>query len=115
MIPSESQVNTEPMVAIDLESLTAKTQDFLRGQFSTLLKLPAHAIDPQAALEQYGIDSILAMKLTSGLEQTFGRLPKTLFFEYQTIAALTGYFVQSHAARLTALFQASMAETLCDS
>ncbi|MGA3089271.1 MAG: SDR family NAD(P)-dependent oxidoreductase, partial [Terriglobales bacterium] len=54
--------------------------------------------DPQAALEEYGIDSILAMKLTNQLEQTFGSLSKTLFFEYQTIAELAGYFVKAHPA-----------------
>src|SRR5262249_1133268 len=60
--------------------------------------------DPQAALEKYGIDSILAMKLTSQLEHTFGSLSKTLFFEYQTIRELTDYFTQSHSAQLTQLF-----------
>ena len=45
------------------------------------------------ALENYGIDSILAMNLTNQLEKTFGSLPKTLFFEYQTIRELAGYFV----------------------
>ena len=62
--------------------------------------MPYHRIDPQAALENYGIDSILAMKLTNHLEKSFGSLSKTLFFEYQTIAGLTGYFVKAHRAIL---------------
>src|SRR5262249_52696782 len=69
-----------------------------------LLKLPAHKIDAQVGLEQYGIDSILAMQLTNQLEKTFGSLPKTLFFEYQTIRELTGYFIQQYPAQLAALF-----------
>src|SRR5947209_5580163 len=36
------------------------------------------------------------MKLTNHLEKTFGSLSKTLFFEYQTIAGLAGYFVKAH-------------------
>ncbi|HXH41887.1 MAG TPA: beta-ketoacyl synthase N-terminal-like domain-containing protein, partial [Thermoanaerobaculia bacterium] len=88
---------------IDNESLAERTQDFLRKQFSGLLKMPFHKIDPHAALEQYGIDSILAMKLTSALEKTFGSLSKTLFFEYQTIRELAEYFVAGHAAQLTVL------------
>src|SRR5260370_20370011 len=65
---------------IDPDNLVEKTQDYLRRQCSELLKLPSHTIDPQAALEKYGIDSILAMKLTNQLEKTFGSLSKTLFF-----------------------------------
>ncbi|HEV3036480.1 MAG TPA: SDR family NAD(P)-dependent oxidoreductase [Candidatus Angelobacter sp.] len=83
---------------INKESLAEKMQDYLRKQFSGLLKLPAHKIDAQAPLEKYGIDSILAMRLTNELEKTFGSLSKTLFFEYQTIAALAGYFVKAHPA-----------------
>ncbi|MCU1347161.1 MAG: hypothetical protein JWO56_191, partial [Acidobacteria bacterium] len=84
--------------------LIEQARNFLRREFSALLKLPAHKIDSQAALERYGIDSILALKLTSQLEKTFGALSKTLFFEYQTIQELAQYFVQSHAARLATLF-----------
>ena len=93
------------------DSLLEKTQDYLRKQFSSLLKLPFHRIDPQAALENYGMDSILAMKLTNQLEKTFGSLSKTLFFEYQTIAGLTGYFVTQYAKQLTVLFAATANRT----
>src|SRR5262249_38749871 len=85
-------------VEIGSDILVAQTQDYLRKQFSELMKLPSHKIDPQAALEEYGIDSILAMKLTNQLEKTFGSLSKTLFFEYQTIAGLARYFVKAHQA-----------------
>ena len=93
------------------DSLLETTQDYLRKQFSSLLKLPFHRIDPQAALENYGMDSILAMKLTNQLEKTFGSLSKTLFFEYQTIAGLTGYFVTQYAKQLTVLFAATANRT----
>jgi len=89
------------------DTLVEKTQEYLCRQFSELLRLPYHKIDPQAALEEYGIDSILAMKLTNHLEKTFGSLSKTLFFEYQTIHELSKYFTQSHLARLKTLFAAA--------
>ncbi|MBZ5509495.1 MAG: SDR family NAD(P)-dependent oxidoreductase, partial [Acidobacteriia bacterium] len=108
---SSSQVAGEPSVAVETgaaemnpDSLVEQTQDYLRKELSELLRLPSHKIDPQAALENYGIDSILAMKLTNQLEKTFGALSKTLFFEYQTIHALTKYFTQAHLARLETLF-----------
>src|SRR5579863_3544088 len=82
----------------EARGLEERTQDYFRRQFSELLHLPFQRIDAQAALENYGIDSILAMKLTNQLEKTFGPLSKTLFFEYQTIAELAGYFIKAHAA-----------------
>ncbi|SDX41012.1 SDR family NAD(P)-dependent oxidoreductase [Lysobacter enzymogenes] len=83
--------------------LNERCIEFLRAQFAQVLKLAAHRLDPQAPLERYGIDSILAMDLTGQLERSFGSLPKTLFFEYQSIAELAGYFVRDHAPRLGAL------------
>ncbi len=102
--PIGPEPSAAPVIAVDGDSLVEKTEGYLRRECSELLKLPFQAIDPQAALEKYGIDSILAMKLTGQLEKTFGTLSKTLFFEYQTIRELAGYFAQSHAVRLAALF-----------
>jgi polyketide synthase PksL len=65
-----------------------------------VLELPSGRIDAQAPLERYGIDSILAMRFTTHLEKTFGMLSKTLFFEYQSVAALAGYFVRKHPQAL---------------
>src|SRR5262249_52344583 len=90
-------------VQLDAESLAEKTQDYLRERLSEVLKLPPHKIDRQAALERYGIDSILAMQLTNQLEKTFGSLPKTLFFEYQTIRELAEYLIAHNRGHLTAL------------
>src|SRR4029077_2158133 len=107
-LPSVPQAEQRPAGSgIHSASLPEKTQDYLRRQFSALLQLPAYQIDSQAPLEIYGIDSILAMKLTNQLEQTFGSLPKTLFFECQTIAGLTGYFMQKYSEKLAAIFAGS--------
>ena len=77
-----------------------RVERFLCDILAAVLKLPAERIDTRAALENYGIDSILALDLTRALEARFGALPKTLFFEYLTIAELAGYFAKSHAATL---------------
>ena len=80
--------------------LVAAAEAFLCKQLAATLKLQAHQVDARAALEDYGIDSILALDLTRLLESTFGPLPKTLFFEYLTIGELAGYFARNHAAAL---------------
>jgi polyketide synthase PksN len=102
-LPEHSITCAATAPAMDHTSLVGNTEEYLCRQFSELLRLPYSKIDPQAALEEYGIDSILAMKLTNHLEKTFGPLSKTLFFEYQTIRELTQYFTQCHLARLHTL------------
>ncbi|MGH8082619.1 MAG: SDR family NAD(P)-dependent oxidoreductase, partial [Lysobacter sp.] len=98
------------------DALREKALDYLCRQCSQVLKIPAARLRPQAPLEQYGIDSILAMKLVTHLETVFGRLPKTLTFEYQTIAQLNDYFCTAHADRLISLLspQAVLPSTATD-
>ena len=84
--------------------LNDKTQQFLRKQLSQVLKIPSTKIDVKAPLENYGIDSILAMNLTSLLEKTFGSLSKTLLFEYRSVLELSQYFINSHKTQLEKIF-----------
>ncbi len=79
--------------------IRAKTEWFLKGILGREIKLAAEKIHSREPLEKYGIDSVMVMNLTRELEQDFGELSKTLFFEYQTISELAGYFVQ-HYPRL---------------
>ncbi|MGZ5445522.1 MAG: SDR family NAD(P)-dependent oxidoreductase [Thermoanaerobaculia bacterium] len=109
-VAEPSRIDAEGIDAgIEAETFAEKTEEYLRKQLSGLLKLPWQAIDAEAPLEEYGIDSMLAMKLTNQLEETFGSLPKTLFFEVQTIRALRDHFLAQYASELTALFAPSIA------
>ncbi len=85
-------------------NLLEKTREYLRKQFSTVLKISINKIDTAAALEKYGIDSVVAMNLTGQLEKTFGKLSKTLFFEYQTIDELSEYISRNFQETLLTLF-----------
>lgn len=106
-IDGEQDPKESAEITVDVDSIVEKTEEYLRVQFSEILKLPSHQIDSDAALERYGINSILAMNLTSQLEKTFGALSKTLFFEYQTIAELREYFVENYQSALEDLFKVS--------
>ena len=103
----ETETPSAALAQVASNDLAQKTQDFLLREFSGVLRLPAQKIDPQAHFETYGVDSIAALELTDQLEETFGPLSATLFFEYQTLRELTGYFLQSHADRLAELFPPS--------
>ncbi len=61
-------------------------------------------------MDVYGINSVMVMQLTNALEKTFGPLSKPLFFEHQTIDALSDYFIESHAAQLHMLLANSHTE-----
>ncbi|MGP1683776.1 MAG: SDR family NAD(P)-dependent oxidoreductase, partial [Giesbergeria sp.] len=80
--------------------LAQQAGQYLRTLFADTLHLPPASVEIDLPLERYGIDSILAMKLTTALEAVFGSLSKTLFFEYQTLQALAEHFVAHHAATL---------------
>ncbi len=91
--------------------LRSQVRDFLRREFAPLLKIAPAQIDIDEALENYGINSILAMSLTAQLEKHLGPLPKTLFFEYQTVAALGEHLAQAYRAPLQALLAPAVEHT----
>jgi acyl transferase domain-containing protein/acyl carrier protein len=78
------------------EALVEQTESYLKELLAHELQLPAHRIDPKDPLERYGIDSVMIMALTRKLEGQFGKLSKTLFFEYRSIHELAGYFLEQH-------------------
>lgn len=89
--------------SITNEELLNKTEAYLKEVLSDEIKIPVSKIKSQAPLEEYGIDSVLMVALTRQLEQDFGEISKTLFFEYQTIAELGEYFVNQYRERLLEL------------
>ncbi|KAF6584064.1 SDR family NAD(P)-dependent oxidoreductase, partial [Paenibacillus sp. EKM211P] len=91
----------EPEIAQDL--LVEKAANYLKQLLATSIRLPARQIEADAPMEKYGIDSIMIRQLTRELEKTFGTLPKTLFFEYQSIRELTQYFLEVHQKQLIQL------------
>ncbi|WP_407711722.1 SDR family NAD(P)-dependent oxidoreductase [Bacillus inaquosorum] len=78
--------------------------DYLKKRLSAVLEIPLERLAADAPLENYGIDSVMIMKLTRQLEEHFGPLSKTLFFEYQTIQELADYLVKAHSHTLIKLF-----------
>lgn len=84
-------------------SLREKAVQYLKNLLSSVINLSADRIDADASMDKYGIDSIMIMQMTNQLENTFGSLPKTLFFEYQSIQTLTGYFLETYHDRLVEL------------
>lgn len=76
--------------------LRVAAESLLADVLAEELRVPVGRVDPEAAFEQFGIDSIMVMRLSQRLERDFGPLPKTLFFRYGTLRELAGYFVERH-------------------
>ncbi|MEL7148480.1 MAG: beta-ketoacyl synthase N-terminal-like domain-containing protein, partial [Bacteroidota bacterium] len=76
---------------------------YFRELLSKNINLPAEQIDVEKLMDEYGIDSVMVMKMTNELEEKFGSLSKTLFFEYQTIRELTDYFMETFPQELAEL------------
>lgn len=91
-IPTPASTNAHE----DKASLLENTETYLKQILAREAKLPLSKIRAHEPLENLGIDSLLIMTLTRELERVFGELPKTLFFEYQTLAELTEYFVDHY-------------------
>ncbi|WPQ61784.1 SDR family NAD(P)-dependent oxidoreductase [Chitinophaga sancti] len=97
-IPAEEQ-----LVSFTEDQLQEKTEQYLMKFLSRVLKVPTSKMEAGAPMEKYGIDSVMVIQLTNQLEDVFGPLSRTLFFEYQHIKSLAGYFIENHHKQLLAL------------
>lgn len=61
-------------------------------------------INPSLHFERYGIDSLMIVDMTNTLEAICGRLPKTLFFEYNNLTDLCAYLTKQHGESLSKYF-----------
>jgi amino acid adenylation domain-containing protein len=89
--------------AVNEEVLYAASLTYLRSLLTKELRMKEQKLDAETPFEQYGIDSIMITKLTNCLEAVFERIPRTLFFECQTLAELTEYFVEVYPDKLIQL------------
>ncbi|WJQ79782.1 SDR family NAD(P)-dependent oxidoreductase [Brevibacillus brevis] len=97
-IPSHSDrgTSTEDM-------LREKSTAYFKQLVGETLKIPFDQIDSSAALEEYGIDSIMIVQMTNVLRKKLKQISTTLFFEYQTIDALVEHFMTTQPDELLAL------------
>ena len=93
------------------EIIREKAVNYFKRQLSAALKLSPDKIGADEPLEKYGIDSIIVMQMTNHLEKVFGSLSKTLFFEYNNIRELSGYFLDYFREKMIALLSMEREKT----
>ena len=103
--------NTQPATAAlakDLSGsvlkLMGRSEEYLVQVVADVTRLPIHEINPLQPFEAFGIDSLTTIKLTYELEKQFGKLSKTLFFEYRNIRELAAFLVARYPDALEAFF-----------
>ncbi|MFF0825423.1 SDR family NAD(P)-dependent oxidoreductase [Brevibacillus sp. NPDC003359] len=85
------------------DTLREKSIAYFKQLVGETLKIPFDQIDSSAALEEYGIDSIMIVQMTNVLRKKLHAVSTTLFFEYQTIDALVEHFMTTQTDELLAL------------
>ncbi|AWX58468.1 SDR family NAD(P)-dependent oxidoreductase [Brevibacillus brevis] len=99
----QQPVKVDGIPAFPQDELEKKTIAYLKSLVSAVIKLPVERMHEDTPFEKYGVDSVTIMQLTASLEQSFGTLSKSLFFEYMTIRELAGYLMRAHLGRLPAV------------
>ncbi|MBL4837439.1 MAG: SDR family NAD(P)-dependent oxidoreductase, partial [Kordiimonadaceae bacterium] len=102
-LPLETTAKPAAVPAKPSSSENEGIEQYFKALVSRHTDIPVDTIELAKPLEQYGIDSLLISQLTTALEDDFGPIPTTLFFEHLTLASLVGYFVAEHSAALAAV------------
>ncbi|MEM5672087.1 acyl carrier protein [Bacillus cereus] len=89
----------------DEKELKLLTTQFLKEIISKVSEIPIKNIKEKVPMDRYGLDSIIILKLGNELEEYFNNLPKSIFFEYQTITDLSGYLVENLKEELLSIFK----------
>lgn len=72
---------------------------YIQDLLCSYLELSKDKIGFDTHFEAFGINSIMILELTSRLENKFGPLPKTLFFECQTINELVLFLAKGYETK----------------
>ncbi|TDC95427.1 SDR family NAD(P)-dependent oxidoreductase [Saccharopolyspora aridisoli] len=100
---SDSPVPADATGEQSAQELATGAVTLLKNLLGQVLHRDPGAIDGAVNLVEYGIDSLSILDMTTRLEDLFGPLSKTLFFEHTTLDGVAGYFAAEHPGTLAAV------------
>jgi polyketide synthase PksN len=102
---SAPQLATRPVrpAPVSEADLLTGVIEHLRQRFGVVLGIERSEIDVEAPVENYGVDSILTVRLAADLGRSFRNVGATLFFEHNTIASLASHLWRSEPEAVRAL------------
>lgn len=80
----------------NVEKIKREAVKYLIDIFSKELTISQDRFELDSSFQQYGFDSVVMINLVNVLEKRFTGLPKTLFFEYQTLNDLGTFFAENY-------------------
>jgi polyketide synthase PksL len=89
---------------VDAATLLVKTEKYLKTLIGEEIKLAPERIDSSDRLESFGVDSVMIHRLNINLEKDLSALPKTLFYQHETVRELAQFLLKEAADALVALF-----------
>lgn len=87
--------------------------DFFKEIFSKESNIPVDMIDENVPIDTLGVDSLMIMSLSKRIDKVFGKVPKTVYFEYNTISELVKYFVDNYDEKLKEVSGTKTTEKSC--
>ena len=66
--------------------------------------MAAHDLDPNHSLDDYGMDSILAVALTDSLNKDFDNINSTFVFDYRTVNQIRDFLLETQTPAVSRLF-----------
>jgi acyl transferase domain-containing protein/aryl carrier-like protein len=85
-----------PVAEVPTDALRAGVERHVARLVADEAQIPVGTVLPGRALEDFGFDSVMAVAVVRALEVDFGKLPPTLLFEHQTVAAIAGFLLAEH-------------------
>lgn len=98
--------NDKPVLTstIDENILADKIELYLKTVIGEEIKLTPDKLDSKERFDSFGIDSIVVNRINASLERDLGNLPRTLFYQYETIEELGKYLIQEEQQSLIRFF-----------
>lgn len=101
------QQEVNKVLGSECTSSNHELNDFVENEvkniFSTILEIPVDQINSEASFRDYGVDSIMINHFNELAEKKFGKLSKTLLYEYSTIAELVKYLIKTKGKDLMSI------------
>ena len=101
--PASASVPATTTGTVDETALREACTTLFREMIGGALRMEPRELDPQRALEHYGLDSILVVQLTTRFRKLFPDVRSTLFFEVKSIDGLVRHFLEKDRAAVAAV------------
>ncbi|WP_414640714.1 SDR family NAD(P)-dependent oxidoreductase [Archangium sp.] len=105
-------VTPAPVAAKPTESQLPALERHLTRIIARHTRVDEQRLGVDTSFQDLGIESLVVMEVTEELERTLGRMPRTLLYEFDTVARLARHLSEEHAAAVSTWMKASSAETV---